>query len=161
MAELFQQIKDVLLAAMPLRFGDGIKFVGFDSDGLMIALSKPEITLFSMLALACIALLETGCLCFFLPWLHIFIASPSGLDFAKEGEHGWVLWYMPVFALLALIAAITGKDYTLVALVAGLVPFVILGYALNQNGHDIIQNIAVGGWAALGLGVTHFVAALK
>ncbi|QVL32191.1 DedA family protein [Telmatocola sphagniphila] len=73
MSELLQQIEDVLKAVMP--FNSQGHFVGFDSDGLMQTLAKPEITLFSMIALAIIALLETGLFCFFLPGDSLFVTA--------------------------------------------------------------------------------------
>lgn len=110
---------------------------------------------------ACAAAL---CISFFLPWLHVLFATPSGFDISKGGGNTWVLWSMPVFALLACLAGVTGKNYKAPAILAGVIPFGLLLYSMSNAGGDgmqFIQSLAVGAWLALGLGAVLVIAALK
>lgn len=101
------------------------------------------------------------CVCFFLPWINLFVVAPSGLDLAKGAGNAWLFFGLPIFAIFAFTAAVTGKGYTFPALLAGLTPFAILLYGLNQTGSGIFQSLAVGAWISLGLGIALFLAALK
>jgi hypothetical protein len=96
---------------------------------------------------------------FFLPWIHVLFASPSGLDFANQGGNAVMLWAMPIFAVISCGAAL-GKNYKVAGEVCAAIPFIILACAWNQQ-HDIIQILAAGSWIALIAAVILAVAARK
>ncbi len=103
MQELFQQIEYVFLCVMPFN-GSG-KFVGFDSDGLMQTLAKPEITLFSIIALALIVFTETGLMVgFFLPGDSLLVTA--GL---VAWNSAWPLYIMiPILIAASIVGDSTG-----------------------------------------------------
>lgn len=84
---------------------------------------------------------------FFLPWIHVLFASPSGLDFANQGGNAVMLWAMPIFAVISCGAAL-GKNYKVAGELCAAIPFIILAYAWNQQ-RDIIQVLATGSYIAL------------
>ncbi|MGZ5507808.1 MAG: hypothetical protein ACXWKH_15645 [Limisphaerales bacterium] len=98
----------------------------------------------SHIVLACSASIGIA---FFLPWIHVLFASPSGLDFANQGGNAVMLWAMPIFAVISCGAAL-GKNYKVAGELCAAIPFVILAYAWNQQ-RDIIQVLAAGSYIAL------------
>jgi hypothetical protein len=84
---------------------------------------------------------------FFLPWIHILFASPSGLDFANQGGNAVMLWVMPIFAVISCGAAL-GKNYKVAGQLCAAIPFIILAYGYSQE-HNILQGLAAGAWIAL------------
>jgi membrane-associated protein len=101
MNELLQQVKEVFLCVMP--FSAEGKFVGFDSDGLMKVLAQPEITLFSMFALALIVFTETGLLVgFFLPGDSLLVTA---------GIVAWNSdWNLAILIPILIMASILGDS---------------------------------------------------
>jgi len=91
----------------------------------------------------------------------MLIARPSGLDIAKEGGNDALLFSLPAFALIALFVALTGKNYKILGQLAGIVPFAILAYGLNQFGKDLFQGLQIGAWLCLVFGLALVVAARK
>src|SRR5258708_30416224 len=96
-------------------------------------------------------------ICFFLPWIRVFIVRPSGLDFAKEGGKCLLLWAIPIFSALTLLTAITKGNQKTLAQFTGVLPFVALGFALYHNGKDILQALEFGGYVSLALGLVLFI----
>lgn len=84
---------------------------------------------------------------FFLPWVNVLWAHPTGLDFAKQGGNAVMLWAMPIFAVISCGAGL-GKNYKLAGQLCSAIPFIILGYAYSQQ-HDILQGLASGAWIGL------------
>jgi hypothetical protein len=84
---------------------------------------------------------------FFLPWIRVLFASPSGLDFAKQGGNAVMLLAMPIFAVISCGAAL-GKSYKVAGELCAAIPFIILAYAWNQQ-RDILQVLAAGAYIAL------------
>jgi hypothetical protein len=86
---------------------------------------------------------------FFLPWVNLFGGNISGLDIQKNFPSYQYVWLVPVVAVITLLLNMAGTNTNLVRRIAGLCPFIILAYALNQMGSDLFKIIAIGGWLAL------------
>jgi hypothetical protein len=86
---------------------------------------------------------------FFLPWVNFLGANLSGLDIQKNFASYRLVWLVPTLALVTLVLNIGGLSTNLIRRIAGLCPFVILAYALNQMGSDLFQMVMIGGWLAL------------
>ncbi len=84
---------------------------------------------------------------FFLPWVNVLWAHPSGFDFTKEGGNAIMLWTMPVFAVISCGAGL-GKNYKIAGQLCAAIPFVILAYGYSQE-HNILQGLAAGAWIGL------------
>ncbi len=105
-----------------------------------------------------ISLCAAGLLiCFFLPWIAIFMARPSGFAFAKEGGNFWLLWSIPIFSVLTIIAGITKSSQKVIAQFTGAVPFFVLSYALYHNGKDLMHALDTGAYGSLVLGLALFI----
>ncbi len=86
---------------------------------------------------------------FFLPWVTVLGKGLTGLDIQRNFSSYQLVWVLPVLALLALVLNAARVETKIVRRVAGAAPFLILGYAINQLGNDVLQIIAPGGWVAL------------
>jgi hypothetical protein len=86
---------------------------------------------------------------FFLPWVNFLGANMSGLDIQKNFTSYRLVWLVPALAIVTLVLSIGGLSTNLIRRIAGLCPFVILAYALNQMGTDLFQTVMIGGWLAL------------
>ena len=99
--------------------------------------------------------------CFFLPWIQVSCGATkdtlSGVDLARDGNHG--LWLIPLLMLALLLfgSVKAWKDRhefkALVSLVTGLVT----GYLMNRERMKFEDNsgllrVGVTGWFWLGLG---------
>ena len=89
------------------------------------------------------------CASFFLPWVNFLGGNLSGLDIQKNFTSYRLVWLVPALAIVTLVLNIGGLSTNLIRRIAGLCPFVILAYALNQMGSDLFQMVMIGGWLAL------------
>lgn len=90
-------------------------------------------------------------ICFFLPWIDVIIAKPSGMDFQKESEAAKLLWLMPILSALTIFAGMAGKSAKIASQLAGLTPFVILAYG-RLHEEQLFHVLGVGAYIALILG---------
>jgi hypothetical protein len=99
-------------------------------------------------------------ICFFLPWIDVFLGKPSGFDFAKhEGGRALLFWSIPIFCGLTILANITKRSPKIVAQLTGTLPFAVLTYGLYHVGKDLMQLLEVGAYAGLALGLLLFILA--
>ncbi len=91
--------------------------------------------------------------CFFLPWINLLFCKPTGLDFAKDGGKGLLLWAIPIFSALTIVAGVTKRSQKHVAQFAGLLPFFALGFGLYNSGTDLMHILEVGAYGSLALGL--------
>jgi hypothetical protein len=91
--------------------------------------------------------------CFFLPWLQILFARPSGFNFAQEGGKYLLLWSIPVFCVLTFFAGITKTSQRAAAQFTGMLPFCFLGVGLYSEGADLMKVLTIGAYASLVLGL--------
>jgi hypothetical protein len=88
--------------------------------------------------------------CFFLPWISIFLANPSGFQIQQlSGTDAKLVWFIPLGGLLALFAAATKQSVASAARVAGLVPFLSLLYYWHELGDGFFQALLIGAWLTL------------
>jgi hypothetical protein len=110
----------------------------------------------------------------FLPWVAVGPESVSGFDLIKatfeaeseaglgsalDAEGGWlvyVLYAIPVFALLTLIVGLGRGPSNIFAIIAGAAPWVLILYPVVQGTAafgDMFQGMGIGGYATLLIGV--------
>ena len=109
---------------------------------------KPSIDLSPYLILCAAGLAAS----FFMPWVKMFLGHPSGYDLQQLGDAHKLYWSVPVFAAVAIVAALTKKSQRTAAQVAGAVPYVILIYWMAKfESHytDLLQNLDYGAYVAL------------
>ena len=91
---------------------------------------------------------------FFLPWAHILFGNPSGFDLQKMGDEQLLLWLIPIFCVITIIAGIVKQNQNFVARVTGLLPYIALVYWYNKLGSDLGQILAIGAYLSLIFGIT-------
>lgn len=80
--------------------------------------------------------------CFFLPWVNLLLVKPSGFDLAKAGGAWVLIWALPAFCLVTVLAGLSQqKWHKPAAVVTGFIPFVILFIGLFNHGEDLIQQL--------------------
>lgn len=110
----------------------------------------------------------------FLPWVTVGPESVSGFDLIKatfeaesqagmgsalDAEGGWlvyVLYAIPVFALLTLVVGLGRGPSNIFAIIAGAAPWVLILYPVVQGSAgfgDMFQGMGIGGYATLLIGV--------
>jgi hypothetical protein len=113
----------------------------------------------------------------FLPWVAVGPESISGFDLiratfeaeseagmgsALDAEGGWlvyVLYAIPVFALLTLIVGLARGPSNIFAIIAGVAPWVLILYPVIQGGMafgDMFEGMGIGGYATLVVGLLLF-----
>ncbi len=119
------------------------------SESLVAAATeKPSIDLSPYLILCATGLAAS----FFMPWVKMFLGHPSGYDLQQLGDAHKLYWSMPVFAAVAIVAALTKKSQRTAAQFAGAVPYVILIYWMakfESKYMELLQNLDYGAYVAL------------
>jgi len=96
--------------------------------------------------------------CFFLPWIRLFLITPSGYQLQQiPNSEIKLLWLIPGAALFALLATVTKKGVSTTSQLAGVMPFVGLVYSRYKLGEGLFELLQVGAYLALFLGVVLFV----
>ena len=100
--------------------------------------------------------------CFFLPWLNVFLGqTASGYQLQQlPSDEAKLIWAIPVGDLLALLAAAANVKQGVAATsqLAGALPFLALLYYGVKIGQDLLQNLQIGAYLTLILGVALFCA---
>ena len=92
------------------------------------------------------------CVSFFLPWINFLGNSLNGFSIQKNFESYRIIWLIPILAVLAFVLNCAGQNTSVIRRIAGLCPFAILVYALNNVGGQLFQAIQFGGWFTLAAG---------
>jgi hypothetical protein len=92
---------------------------------------------------------------FFLPWAQIFGRNISGFDLQKMGNGQQLLWAIPVFCVITIIACLTKSGRQLAGISTGLLPFLVGIYWYSKFGNDMFQILSFGAYLSLifGLGL--------
>lgn len=109
---------------------------------------KPSIDLLPYFILCAAGLAAS----FFMPWVKMFLGHPTGYDLQQLGDAHKLYWSVPVFAAVAIVAALTKKSQRTAAQIAGAVPYVILIYWMakfESNYTELLQNLDYGAYVAL------------
>lgn len=85
---------------------------------------------------------------YFLPWFSFLGKSVTGWDFRQLSRFA-PLMFMPATAAGTLLLVATGRPAEFIRRLAGLSPFVILGYGLSQGGSRLLQELQIGAWLCL------------
>lgn len=86
---------------------------------------------------------------FFLPWASFWMGNPSGFDLQKLGNQQLLLWAIPLFCLITIIAEVTKTAQRIAALVTGALPFAAGAYWFFQIGNDLFQMLTYGAYLSL------------
>jgi hypothetical protein len=89
------------------------------------------------------------CVLFFLPWGQAFGQSVSGFNFTSLGSYANLLWLIPVFGALTAVAGFIRFYQKPIAIIAGLLPFFGLIYAVARAGTDIFHVLGIGVYLTL------------
>jgi len=89
---------------------------------------------------------------FFLPWAHFFGANPSGFDLQKMGDEQRLLWLIPMFCVITIIAGFARASQHIAARITGVLPFCAGAYWFYKLGSDLFHILAIGAFLSLALG---------
>jgi len=98
---------------------------------------------------------------FFLPWANFFGARLSGFDLQKLGDLHRLLWLIPVFSVITVIAGITRRGQCIAGQLTGIFPFVVGIYWYTKLGNDMRHLLTYGVYLSLVFGAALFVLARK
>jgi len=94
---------------------------------------------------------------FFLPWAHVFFGSPSGFDLQKLGAEQRLLWLIPIFSAITIIAGVTKRSQQIAGQLTGTLPFMAGIYWYSKIGSDLFHILTYGGYLSLIFGAALFV----
>ena len=89
---------------------------------------------------------------FFMPWISFLGTTLNGFAIQKNFESYRIIWLIPLLAIISLVLNIAAQKTDMIRRLAGLCPFAILVYALNNLGGNLFQAMQFGGWIALAAG---------
>lgn len=89
---------------------------------------------------------------FFLPWVQIIGANISGFDLQKTSDQERLLWAIPIFCAITIIAGITKKSLRVAGLITGMLPFLVGGYWYPRLGNDMFHILSYGAFLSLAFG---------
>jgi hypothetical protein len=100
----------------------------------------------TVMSLCCLGIIA----CFFLPWIQLFLATPSGYQLQQlPSDEVKLLWLIPLTAAVALVAAVTGKSMAIAGQTAGAMPFMALIYYAAKVGQGLFQALQIGAYLTL------------
>lgn len=118
------------------------------------------------LRIACAAIIVIS---FFLPWAALFGATFSGYKIVTIG--GDILFLYPIVIVILSIVTILvelvyppasyTQRYSLVAVLAGISPFIALLYGFSKIGDDIFRILSIGSYLTLISGVVLIIVGIK
>jgi hypothetical protein len=89
---------------------------------------------------------------FFLPWAQILGANISGFDLQRTGDQERLLWAIPIFCAITIIAGITKKSQQAAGLITGMLPFLVGAYWYPKLGSDMFHILSYGAFLSLAFG---------
>jgi len=98
---------------------------------------------------------------FFLPWAQIIGANISGFDLQKLGDQQRLLWAIPIFCAITIIAGITKRSQEAAGWITGMLPFLVGGYWYTKLGSDMFHILAYGAFLSLAFGAVLFFLSFK
>ena len=107
---------------------------------------------------AALALCAAGlAISFFLPWATILGSSASGFDLQKMGDEQRLLWLIPAFSAITIIAAIAKSGQRFAGQFTGLLPFAVGVYWFFKLGEDMPKILSYGAYLSLFFGAALFI----
>jgi hypothetical protein len=98
---------------------------------------------------------------FFLPWAQILGANISGFDLQKMGDQQRLLWAIPIFCAITIIAGITKRSQEVAGWITGILPILVGTYWYFQLGNDMFHILAYGAFLSLAFGAVLFFLSFK
>jgi hypothetical protein len=98
---------------------------------------------------------------FFLPWAQILGANISGFDLQKMGDLQRLLWSIPIFSAITVIAVITKRSQEAAGWITGMLPILVGGYWYTKLGSDMFHILAYGAFLSLAFGAVLFFLSFK
>jgi hypothetical protein len=98
---------------------------------------------------------------FFLPWAHILFVNPSGFDLQKDGGGQLLLWLIPTFCVITILAGFAKASQHIAARITGLLPFLVGIYWFYKIRGDLFHILAYGAYLSLIFGTALFVLSRK
>jgi hypothetical protein len=86
---------------------------------------------------------------FFLPWAHIFGASLSGFELQKLGDEQRLLWLIPMFCVITIVAGFAKTSQHIAARLTGMFPFIVGIYWYHKIGSDLFHILTYGAFLSL------------
>lgn len=94
---------------------------------------------------------------FFLPWVQIIGANISGFDLQKTSDQERLLWAIPIFCAITIIASITKKSQQVAGQLTGALPFLVGVFWYSKLGSNMFQILAYGAFLSLAFGAALFI----
>lgn len=85
---------------------------------------------------------------FFLPWV-VLIRPISGFDLQKLGDQHLLLWLIPVFSVITIVAGITKRNQRLAGQLTAALPFCVGIYWYNKLGDGLQHILTYGAFLSL------------
>ena len=98
---------------------------------------------------------------FFLPWAQFWGANLSGFDLQKMGDEQRLLWLIPVFCVVTILASIIKRSQTVVGEIAGILPFLAGAYWYYKLRSDLFHILTYGAYLSLICGAALIVLSRK
>jgi hypothetical protein len=98
---------------------------------------------------------------FFLPWANFFGANISGFDLQKAGGGQLLLWSIPIFCAITIIAGMTKRSQQIAGQLSGALPFAVGVFWYMKLGQDMFQVLAFGAYLSLACGLALLILARK
>ncbi|MGZ5543705.1 MAG: hypothetical protein ACXWIU_03435 [Limisphaerales bacterium] len=99
---------------------------------------------------------------FFLPWLNFLGFKASGFELVqKYGGSTVMLWAIPFFGVVALMASISKTNLKAAAPLAGIMPILALCYGLYDSGTDLTKLLDFGAYVGVGSGIAMLLFSLR
>ena len=98
---------------------------------------------------------------FFLPWAHVFLATPSGFDLQKLGDEQRLLWLIPISSAITIFAGITKRSQKIIGQFTGTLPFCVGAYWNNKLGSDLTHVLMYGAFLSLIFGTALLILSRK
>jgi len=86
---------------------------------------------------------------FFLPWAQIFGANLSGFDLQKLGDEQRLLWFIPIFCVITIVAGFAKASQHIAARLTGVLPFCVGAYWYYKIGSDLFHVLTYGAFLSL------------
>jgi len=94
---------------------------------------------------------------FFLPWVNILGATPSGYDLQQMGNEQRLLWLIPIFCAIIIFAGVTKRSQQIAGQLTGALPFCVGAYWYYKIGSDLTHILAYGAYLSLIFGAALFI----
>lgn len=94
---------------------------------------------------------------FFLPWAHVFFATPSGYDLQQLGHGQLLLWLIPAGCVATIVAGFINMPRQIIGQLTGMTPFVVGLYWLCKLQDDFFPSLTYGAYLSLFFGATLFI----